>query len=328
MDTLFPFLPPGWSVAVQDGQYRAVWPDGSMARFQLGNEGWSGREGQPPGPSVTVELLTPAGERAAPATRNRLVWVSPVGHAHGSGWSPSVQAFPPLGSHPPVFSPGEHKRDYRRMHVLAQPVPGQMDRAVQDSPIGMGGSLPSLFTPVSGARRSGRGMRPAGWNSRFPKKLSCDYVVTENSMVSEGKTSEVGKLDSFSDELVVKRNVGDAPLPGDDVNSHPQYVPSLGAAEKNRQEGYKNSVPPREVTGEASGLNDAAVLTPAIAGAASSAVFAGAVFPAVAGMEFPAVAKDLSLADDAGGCPHLPVLVNRFGLLLRRLLWICGALRF
>ena len=45
------------------------------------------------------------------------------------------------------------------------------------------------------------------------------------------------------------------------------------------------------------------VLTPAIAGAASPAVFAGAGRPAVAGMEFPAVAEDVSLADDAGGCP-------------------------
>ena len=63
----------GRSVVVQDGQCRAVWPGGSMAQFQSGNEGWSGREGQPPGPSVTVELLTAAGgggERAAPATRN------------------------------------------------------------------------------------------------------------------------------------------------------------------------------------------------------------------------------------------------------------------
>ena len=101
-------------------------------------------------------------------------------------------------------------------------------------------------------------------------------------------------------------------------------MPSLGAAEKNRQKGYRNSVPPRDVTGEALGLNDAAILTPAIAGVASSAVFAGAValadlagmlFPAVAGMEFPAVAEDFSLADDIGGFPQPSVLVNRFGLL-------------
>ena len=59
-------------------------------------------------------------------------------------------------------------------------------------------------------------------------------------------------------------------------------------------------------------MNDAAVLTPAIAGAASPVVFAGAAapadlpgtgVPAVAGMEFLAVAEDLSLADYAGGCP-------------------------
>ena len=49
-------------------------------------------------------------------------------------------------------------------------------------------------------------MRPAGWNSRSPKKLSGDYVATDNSVVPDGKTSEVGKMDSFPDGLVVKRN--------------------------------------------------------------------------------------------------------------------------
>ena len=50
----------GWSVDIRDGQYRAIWPGWSMARSPLGNEGWSGREGQPPGSSVTKERLTPA----------------------------------------------------------------------------------------------------------------------------------------------------------------------------------------------------------------------------------------------------------------------------
>ena len=86
MNTLFPFLPPGWSVTIQDDQCRAVWPSGPTARFQLGNEGWSGREGQPPRPVVTVGLRDPGeGGRAALAARNHPVWVSPVGHAHGSG---------------------------------------------------------------------------------------------------------------------------------------------------------------------------------------------------------------------------------------------------
>ena len=56
MDTSFPFLPPGWSVDVRNGQYRASQTD------VTGNEGWSGREGQPPGPSGIEVRLTPAGE--------------------------------------------------------------------------------------------------------------------------------------------------------------------------------------------------------------------------------------------------------------------------
>ena len=35
-------------------------------------------------------------------------------------------------------------------------------------------------------------MRPAGWNSRSPKKLSGDYVATDNGVVPDGKTSELG----------------------------------------------------------------------------------------------------------------------------------------
>ena len=62
-----------------------------------------------------------------------------MGHVHGSGWS-STLAFPPLGSHPPVFHSEIHKRDNRRMPALAQPALGQRDRVVPDSPIGMGGA--------------------------------------------------------------------------------------------------------------------------------------------------------------------------------------------
>ena len=68
------------------------------------------------------------------------------------------------------------------------------------------------------------------------------------------------------------------------------------------------------MTGKVFGLSDAVVLTPALAGAAFMAIFAGTVAPAnlagtdvphVAGMEFPAVAEDFSLSDDAGGSPSV-----------------------
>ena len=54
-----------------------------------------------------------------------------------------------LFHHPPVFPSGIHKRDNRRMPAL--------DRVVPYSPIGMGGSSPSLVPPVSGAWRPRRG---------------------------------------------------------------------------------------------------------------------------------------------------------------------------
>ena len=45
VDTSFPCLPPGWSVDVRNGQYRATRTDGTGLGSTPGNEGWSGREG-------------------------------------------------------------------------------------------------------------------------------------------------------------------------------------------------------------------------------------------------------------------------------------------
>ena len=102
------------------------------------------------------------------------------------------------------------------MSVLAQLVLGRRNQVVPDSPIGMGGGSPSVVPPVSGARQSGRGMRPAGRNSRSPRKLS---VVS---------TSEVGKMDSFPDGLVVKQNVRVVSLLCDAEEFSPEAVSSGG----------------------------------------------------------------------------------------------------
>ena len=113
----------------------------------------------------------------------------------------------------------------------------------------------------------------------------------------------------------MKKNVGDAPLPGDDVDSYPTCVPSLGAVEKNRQKGYS--------TGEAFGLNNAAVLTPAVAGVVS--VFAGAVAPAdLDGMPWLGcnswpLPRIYPWPMTLEGCPQPSVLVNRSGLLPGRI---------
>ena len=59
-----------------------------------------------------------------------------------------------------------------------------------------------------------------------------------------------------------------------------------GASEGKGPKRYRNYVPPRDVTGEVFGLSDAAVLTPAIGGAVSPAVFAGAPRPTLSGRMF------------------------------------------
>ena len=54
LDRSFPYITPGWSVNLRDGKYRAskLTEDGHIST--RGKEGWFGREGHPPGPSVTI----------------------------------------------------------------------------------------------------------------------------------------------------------------------------------------------------------------------------------------------------------------------------------
>ena len=212
-----------------------------------------------------------------------------------------------------MASMGERERGNRKMHLRAHPLVGQTDRVVRDATSEMGGSLPSLFSPVSGARRAGRKMRPAGGNNRPPKKSNHGLVVTWSDVVLEGETNVVEKLNGYSGDLAGLRRGQDAPLPGGELTSRSASEPSSRAERTNEKKGYRNSVPPRDVTGEAFELDNVAVPTTAIAGAASPVVFAGdrspadsdgILFPAIGGMECPAVAEDLSLAVDVGGFPR------------------------
>ena len=153
-------------------------------------------------------------------------------------------------------------------------------------------------------------MRPARWNSRSPKKLSGDYVPTDNGVVPDGKTSEVGKMDNFPDGLAVKRNARVVPLSGDEGMSHPEGMSSGGAPERNGPESYRDyvHVPPRDVTGEVFGLNDTAVLTPAIAVAASLAVFAAPTD--LAGWEFRPLPRIYLWPRMLGGGGGLPLIIR------------------
>ena len=160
----------------------------------------------------------------------------PVRHEHGPSWASNMQAFPPLGSHPTEI----HEQDNRELSVLARSVLGRRNPIVPDSLIGMGGGSPSEVPPVSGARRSGRGMRPAGGNSRSPKKLNVMYTSEVENMDS---------LDSFPEGLVVKRNARAVSLSDDVEVFPPEAVPSGGPPIEEGPESYRNHGPPLEMAG-------------------------------------------------------------------------------
>ena len=90
---------------VRNGQYRASRIRGDGRDCQTGKEGWFGREGQPPRPSMKMTHLTGGGGERALGGRP-LVWRQLKGGAHGARWTPNAQGFPALGS----LTPAEEKR--------------------------------------------------------------------------------------------------------------------------------------------------------------------------------------------------------------------------
>ena len=76
--------------------------------------------------------------------RGWVAWQSPVGHGSEHGWTPSVHAFPPLGSQPTEV----RGQDNQQLPVRTKVVLGSSKPMVSGSPIG--------------TRKNGRRMRPAG----------------------------------------------------------------------------------------------------------------------------------------------------------------------
>ena len=133
--------------------------------------------------------MTDPGGGDGGSKRGQPAWQLPVGHGLiRPSWASSTHIFPPLGSHPTEV----RWQDHRQLPVQANVVLGNRNPIVLDSPIGMGRGSSSVVPPVSGARKHGRGMRPAG-DRRSPQKVKDGHTdVRENIIV-------------VSDGLVVKR---------------------------------------------------------------------------------------------------------------------------
>ena len=105
----------------------------------------------------TKVRLTPAGGDGG-SRRGQPAWQLPMGRGLGPSWASSTHTFPPLGSHPTEAC----GQDNRQLPVRAKSVLGSRSPTVPDSPIGLDRGSSSVVPPVFGARKYGRGMRPAG----------------------------------------------------------------------------------------------------------------------------------------------------------------------
>ena len=139
----FPYVLPGWTVDVRNGQYRTSQMRGNGQNLRRGKEGWFGREGQPPGPLMIVTHLTKVGVIIR-------LWRQPKDGTHKTRWTPHAQGFPPLGS----LTPAEEKRRDR-------PVLDGVNRVVARN---------STMEPISCSERDGGCMAPLGRNKGVPRR--------------------------------------------------------------------------------------------------------------------------------------------------------------
>ena len=156
-----------------------------------------------------------------------------------------------------------------------------------DSPIRLDRGSLSVVPPVSGARKHGRGMRPAGGDRR--------------------------SLQGGKDEhMVVREKIGVLPLSVEAEEFSVRTVPKIRVPTGEGSVGSGNCVPSRGVHGGVVGRSGTVLSTTAVAGAASAADFARVVAPAdlagtdvlaVARMKFSAVAEVYSSAVDDEGAP-------------------------
>ena len=137
MNTAFPFLPSGWSVNMNNGQYRATRIGKTTSTVCTGNEEWSGRESQPPEPSEIKAPLTLHGGGFRRTKQRIPQWQMPAGRSKGRHWAADSPEFPALGT------PPNKVRNTEESNCSASPSTAEMDR------------LPTA------SRKSGRGMRPA-----------------------------------------------------------------------------------------------------------------------------------------------------------------------
>ena len=185
------------------------------------------------------------GDIVAPTTKNKPAWVSPVANSRRPGWSPSVQAYPPLGCQRTIHSPKLIEGAGRKPRRPAQLDMEQIDPAIKDIRIVSGRDLPSPLTPVSGVRRVVRNMRPAGQNDKSPSRSGRNNIVTDEN------TNGVAGMGNSSDRHPEGGSISGIQLQGGVVGLYPERVSLTVVAETavNVNDLEVDSGPPLSATG-------------------------------------------------------------------------------
>ena len=164
-------------------------------------------------------------------------------------------------------------QDNRKLSGRTKMVLGSGSPIVPISPVGMDGGSSSVVPQVSGARKHGRGMRPARGNRQFPQRVN--------------------------DELTGEReNTRKVPLSVQAEESSLKTVPKIWVNTEEGSDGRGECIPSRD-------RHAGAPAPVALAGTS-----AGTDVPAIAGMKFSAVAEVHSSAIDDEG-DHLVISTSR-----------------
>ena len=264
------------------------WPISSVTDGRNpGNEGWSGREGQPPGPSGIEVRLTPAGEGGGGSGRMPACLAGAGGHVRGSHWTSNEQAFPPLGGG------GHSARDCRRHErplldgtgeVLGSGTP-----MVSFSTLEMGGG--PVVPQVPGVDKHRRGIRPAGAGRPLPQKTIVD-------LTKERENAAVRSLSVGAAEFSLRPGPRTRVTAGVDLDGGGDSPPS----HLDSSVGRGNAAVPTAAQAGTVALSNFALT---VCRGYCPVDFAGITVPAVAGMRFSAVAEVHSSAVDNDDAPSV-----------------------
>ena len=139
------------------------------------------------------QCATDPGGGVGGSRRGQPAWQLPVGCKLGTGWASDTQVFPPLGSHPTEAC----GQDNRKLSGRTKMVLGSGNPIVPISPVGMDGGSSSVVPQVSGARKHGRGMWPAGGNRRFPQRA-------KDELTGEGENTRKVPLSVEAEEFSLR----------------------------------------------------------------------------------------------------------------------------